>query len=300
MHQYVESISGAKKRITLQNMKMLIDFGLIPDEFDLVRRTYNFNKYIKKLKEDSIYYGMDNIAFNFYEKNFDVDKLEASETSESGMKIKQLTWDNIYQRQMDLIRPYIKKHHDELLKAVNDRLTSDVWNKYCLGNISKWEMEAISCYIHDHELIEVDHDRYGWDHFDDLPVDPQIERYIPIKGKMIPILRLNRIAGTVLDRDKSKKTVTLLTTDGVVTVKIYGGVFAQYDKQISEKGADGHKHVLRKSEFSRGNKIVVTGVRDGDNEFRAKTYSKTPFHLVETISEIIDGEVIIDNRQDDE
>ena len=66
------------------------------------------------------------------------------------------------------------------------------------------------------------------------------------------------------------------------------------------KGADGHKHVLRKSEFSRGNKIVVTGVRDGDNEFRAKTYSKTPFHLVETISEIIDGEVIIDNRQDDE
>ena len=300
MHQYVESISGAKKRITLQNMKMLIDFGLIPDEFDLVRRTYNFNKYIKKLKEDSIYYGMDNIAFNFYEKNFDVDKLEASETSESGMKIKQLTWDNIYQRQMDLIRPYIKKHHDELLKAVNDRLTSDVWNKYCLGNISKWEMEAISCYIHDHELIEVDHDRYGWDHFDDLPVDPQIERYIPIKGKMIPILRLNRIAGTVLDRDKSKKTVTLLTTDGVVTVKIYGGVFAQYDKQISEKGADGHKHVLRKSEFSRGNKIVVTGVRDGDNEFRAKKYSKTPFHLIETISEIIDGEAIIDNRQDDE
>ena len=41
------------KRITLQNMKMLIDFGLIPDDYDLERRVYNFNKYIKKLKLDN-------------------------------------------------------------------------------------------------------------------------------------------------------------------------------------------------------------------------------------------------------
>ena len=50
MRCYVSEISDTKKRITLQNMKMLIDFGLIPDEYDLQRRVFNFNKYLKKMK----------------------------------------------------------------------------------------------------------------------------------------------------------------------------------------------------------------------------------------------------------
>lgn len=115
---------------------------------------------------------------------------------------------------------------------------------------------------------------------------------------MIPIFKLHRIIGTVLDKDKAKKTVTLLTEEGVVVVKIYG-VFQNYDKQISEKGADGHKHVLRKSEFSRGNKIIVTGIRDEDG-FRAKKYKNTPFHLIETVGAIENGKIIIDNRNDEE
>jgi DNA polymerase-3 subunit alpha len=102
----------------------------------------------------------------------------------------------------------------------------------------------------------------------------------------------------VLDRDKAKKTVTLLTTSGVVTVKIFGGVFSNYDKQISERGADGKKHVIRKSEFSRRNKIIVCGVRDGD-AFRAIKYSRTPLHLVETIEKIHDnGTIETFNRND--
>jgi DNA polymerase-3 subunit alpha len=44
MREYIDSVSDTKKRITLQNMKMLIDFGLIPDKYDMVRRVYNFTK----------------------------------------------------------------------------------------------------------------------------------------------------------------------------------------------------------------------------------------------------------------
>jgi DNA polymerase-3 subunit alpha len=161
-------------------------------------------------------------------------------------------------------------------------------------------MDSISCYIHEHELSCIDEEECGFDNFSELPNDPEIDRYIPIKGKMIPLFKLHRIAGTVLDRDKAKKTVTLLTTSGVVTIKIFGGVFAQYDKQISERGADGKKHVQRKSEFARGNKIVVIGVKDGENEFRAKKYSKTPYHLIETIGSIEGNHVIMDNRNDEE
>ena len=298
MYDYIASVSDTKKRITLQNMKMLIDFGLIPDEYDLERRVYNFNKYIKKFKLDATYFGLDEIAFAFYSQHFDMDKVEPCEDTESGFKIKQVTWDNYYQKHMSIVRPYVQKHAAELLVSVNNRLMSETWDKYCTGSLSKWEMDSVSFYSHEHELCGVDMDRYELTDFFDLPEDPIVDRVIPIKGKQVPILKLFRICGTVLDRDKSKKTVTLLTTSGVVTVKIFGGVFSNYDKQISERGADGKKHVIRKSEFARGNKIIVCGVRDGDS-FRAKKYSRTPFHLVETIECINnDGTIETFNRND--
>lgn len=280
MYEYVADISDCKKRVTLQNMKMLIDFGLIPDEYDMVRRVFNYNKYLKTMKLDASYFGMDNIAFEFYEKNFDVDLLEVADT-ESGFKIKQTVWKKLYDGWMDKIRPFIKENAGDLLEKMNNRLMSDVWNKYCQGSVSKWEMDAISCYIHPHELAFINPDDYGWDEFGALDPTPQIERYIPIKGKMVPLYKLSRIVGTVLDRDKAKKTVTLLTTDGVVNVKIYG-VFQNYDRQISERGADGKKHVIEKSMFSRGNIIAVRGIREEDG-FRAKKYSRTPGHLIEQV-----------------
>ena len=271
---------------------MLIDFGLIPDEYDLQRRVFNFNKYLKKMKLDAMYYGIDNIAMNFIEKNFDIDMLVPCDETESGFKVKQSIWDNIYQKQMDIIRPFVKKNNESLLNAVNNRLISDVWNKYCLGNISKWEMDSVSFYSHEHELAKADFEQYSIVDYFELSESPDVERVIPIKGKQVPIFKLYRIAGTVLDRNKAKKTVTILTTTGVVNVKIYGGVFEQYDKQISERGPDGKKHVIEKSMFTRGNKIIVTGIRQDDG-FVAKTYSRTPWHKVEQIIGLDGARLII-------
>lgn len=284
MRYYVSEISDTKKRITLQNMKMLIDFGLIPDEYDLQRRVFNFNKYLKKMKIGTQYYGLDNIAMNFYEKNFDVDFLEPYDT-ESGFAILQTKWDKIYKAQMDIIRPFIKDNNQLLLNDVNNRLMSDVWNKYCLGSISKWEMDSVSCYFHQHELQDVNYRLCGFSNFFELSEQPEIDRIIEIKGKKIPLFKIHRICGTVLDRDKSKKMVTVLTREGVVNVRVFGEVFSYYDKQISERGADGKKHVIEKSIFSRGNKIIITGIRR-ENEFVMKKYKNTPYHGIELITKI--------------
>lgn len=290
MHEYINLISDAKKRITLQNMKMLIDFGLIPNEYDFVCRVFNFNKYLKTFKADDLFL-LDNIAMAFFDKNFSIDKLVEDVRAESGFSIKQITWKKIYDEVMDRIRPYIKENNQKLLTSVNSRLTEDVWNKYCLGNTSKWEMDSVSCYFHEHELAHVNNAYYGFSNFFDLPEEPEIERVLEIKGKRVPIFKIHRIYGTVLDRDKMKKLVTLLTPEGVVTVKIFGEVFNIYDRQISEKGADGKKHVKEKSTFARGNKIVVCGIRDGDS-FRAKKYKATPYHLCELIEEVYpDGKI---------
>lgn len=291
MREYINEISDAKKRITLQNMKMLIDFGLIPEEYDLQRRVFNFNRYLKNFKIDNSYYGLDDRGLGFIDKWFEIDKLEPSEETESGFKIKQVVWDKIYKSQMDIIRPWVQKNSDWLLTEVNKRLTQDVWDKYCEGSVSKWEMDSVSFYSHEHELAPVDMKANGLDDFFSLPEQPQIEEVFHIKGKLIPKLRLSRICGTILDRDKAHKSISLLTTTGVVNVKIFGTVFANYDKQISERGADGKKHIIEPSMFRRGNKVVVCGVRDGET-FRAKKYKSTNCHLVEEITNIDENGII--------
>ena len=288
MNEYIDLIADKKKRMTLQNMQMLINFNLIPSEYDLQCRVYNFNKYLKKMKFDT-YYGLDNIALNFFSNNFDMDLLTPA-SNEYVFQIKQTDWDKIYKKQMDIIRPFIQKNNQELLDAVNNRLRQDLWDKYCLGNISQWEMDSISCYIHNHELKDIKNGFYGLVNYGDLPEDPIVNYEFRSKetGQKIPLFKIVRIAGTVLDKDKNKKMVTLLTNDSVVTVKIFGDAFTHYDKQISEKRPDGTKKVIEKSWLSRGNKIIVTGIRRDDN-FIAKKYKNTPHHLVELITSIDDN-----------
>ena len=289
METYINLIADKKKRITLQNMKMLIDFNLIPNNYDFQCRVYNFNKYLKKFKiNDS--YGLDLAAFTFYSNNFDIDYLTPYNQDNILFLIKQTKWDNLYKKQMDIIRPYIQKYNTDLLNSVNERLYNETWEKYCLGTISKWEMDSISCYIHDHEMTKVKNIIYGFSDFSKLSDEPTVNYEFTSKqtGQKIPLYKIYRIAGTVLDKDKNKKTVTLLTTDSVVTVKIFGDAFTHYDKQLSERGADGKKHVTEKSWLSRGNKIIVTGIKR-DSDFICKKYKNTPYHLVELITSIDDS-----------
>ena len=128
--------------------------------------------------------------------------------------------------------------------------------------------------------------------FAKLSEQPEIDEILFIKGKQVPLFKINRIAGTVLDKNKKKKTVTLLTNEGVVLVKIFGDVYNYYDKQLSQKdNTTGKKKVIEKSWFARGNKVIVSGIRREDS-FLAKKYSRTPWHLVELITSIDDnGEI---------
>lgn len=292
MNNYIDSVSDKKKRITLQNMAMLIKYNLIPEQFIHQIKVFNFNKYLKKNKLEE-YYIVDDIAYRFYEQHYDLDNLYHFDDT---FRIKQVVWDKIYKKEMDPVRDYFKAEQNNLLDKLNKTLFDETYNKYCQGSISKWEMDSVSYYSHPHEMELVDNYKYGFADFSKLPDDPIIEKMITIKGKQIPLYKIFRIAGTVLDRDKNKKTVTLLTTSGVVNVKIYG-VFANFDKQISQKGADGKKHVIRKSEFSRGNKLIICGIKQ-DNMFIAKKYARTPYKLIETIETITpEGDIITNNRE---
>ena len=287
MSEYVDSIADKKKRITLQNMQMLINHNLIPHEFEFEIKVYNFNKYLKKYCKDGTNFKLIDYPLEFYQSHFDTDLLSYSSDGATAI-IGQKTWDNIYQKYMDNIRLYIKKNNETLLDTLNEQLVQEVWDKYCKGSISKWEMDSVSFYSHEHELAKLKDRYYGIVDFQSLGPEPEIERVFTTReGKTIPMFKLVKIAGTVLDKNKQKKTVELLTKSGVVTVKVYG-VFSEYDRQISMKDpTTGKKKVIEKSMFSRGNKLIITGIRQ-DDSFIAKMYKNTPGHRIVQILDVND------------
>ena len=284
MEDYIWSIADQKKRITLQNMQMLIAKDLIPLELDFEKRLFNFNKYIKKAKVGDEY-KLDPVAMRFFKANYDQGALSrfATEDNNEIAFIKCSTWDNTYQKGMDPVRAWMKKNQTEILNDLNNKLFEETAEKYTEGNLSKWEMDSLGFYYHEHELQSLMGSVYDIADFNSLSKEPEIDRSFKTKdGNEINLFKISRICGTVIDKDKNKSSVTLLTPTGVVTVKVWKNQYAAWDRQLSERGADGVKHVVEKSWFQRGTKLIITGIRRDDN-FIPKKYKNTEHPLFEKV-----------------
>ena len=282
MAQYIWMTCDKKKRITLQNMAGLIRRDMLPEELKDQRRVFEFNRYLKDRCKNSLAPGgylLDERAFAFlndYPVEFNLEhKCGAYWLSEK-------EWDKVYQANMDKVRAWMKNDQKEALYRLNKEIFADDWQKYAAGNYSSWEMAVMCFYDHEHELARVNRARYGLSNYMQLPEDPIVDSLW--RGR-IPIYRLYRIAGTVIAKNKIKSQITLLTVEGVVTVKFTKEYFAMFDRQISQRDASGTKHVVEKSWFQRGSMLVITGMRRGD-EFVAKKYSATPGHQMYKIDEI--------------
>jgi DNA polymerase-3 subunit alpha len=190
---------------------------------------------------------------------------------------------------MDPASEWLKQNQQEILKKYNFILFKELWDKYASGTISHWEMEALCFYYNEHELANVDKNKYGIVDYSSLPDVPEVEYYF---RKTIPIYKLYKIIGTVLAKNDNKSTVTLLTTTGVVNVKFTKDYYSIYNKQISEIMPDGTKKVMERGWFKRGNMLMVTGFRR-EGMFVGKTYKNTASHQLYKITEVKDKDIII-------
>ena len=276
MHNYLDSITEKKQRLTLQNMQMLIDKDLIPDDMIFYKKLFLFNKYLKTCKKLNTYI-LNDSAINFISNNFSADIID------NGEYIMQRTWDNVYKKAMEPIKLYLKENMDTILKELNNKLYNELVVKYANGDISSWEMESLSFYYHPHELNAFKND---YDDFYMLPEEPIIDTSFTGKdGQEIKIYKLNHIIGTVIDKDKIRNTVTLLTPTGVVNVKIYKNQFALYDKQLSMRDTDGIKHIIEASWFKRGTLLMIQGIKRGQ-DFVPKKYKTSLYPVISKIVEI--------------
>ena len=90
----------------------------------------------------------------------------------------------------------------------------------------------------------------------------------------------------VIEKNKLKNTVTLLTQYGVVKIKVYKSQFVKFDRQAFTKDEiTGKKTITEKSWFSRGNKLLIQGIRRGDF-FIPKAYKGSEYKPITLISSI--------------
>ena len=289
MKDYLWKACEPKKKLTMQNANALITGGFIPEEFATEIRVFRFNKYLRRRGNKYDINGLDYYLFDEFIKEGYYNIFEFPEAFvqeiDDNLWISKKLWDKVYQPIVLPIKNYVKKNMKEILEAYNNSLFMALWVKYASGTVSFWEMESLCYYHHEHELIDTNYDDYGISEFNDLSTEPTIERWYRWKGIDRVIYKLDTIAGTVLDKDKLRHTVTLLTTNGVAVVKLYRDQFSAFDKQISEPNGDGTKTIVERSWFKRGNKLLITGFRR-DNQFIAKTYKSTGRHTIYKITDI--------------
>lgn len=300
MKEYIKKISNPLSNLQMDSIQTLHDIGLLTEQQEKYEyRLYKFRKYIfsnqfladKRGKSpNTFFYRLDRqfsepFFFEHFETNMQENK-DYEYDNDGFVLVKRGSIDREYDKLMADFKSKVLNNKD-FLKIVNNNRFKNTWKEKVEGTISKWEMDSLSFYYHEHELAHVNKEEYMISDFNTLPEVPKISEYYVWRGKERPRFKLTRICGTVLDKDKNKHSITLLTPTGVVTVKFYKGQFGFYDKQISEMDEDNSKKtVLEKSWFGRGNKLLVTGYRRED-QFVPKKYVDSAYrHTLQLITEI--------------
>lgn len=292
-----------KGALTFQNFPAMKAMpGFIPSQMDFQVSLVSFRSYI--FKKEFLFsnkpkaYKLDDYAARFFENEAIHCFTEGLEYDYQGADfiIYQAKFEKRYKELIQELTEWMQQ--PETLSAFNQRLNDafcgDLRDKYLKGCTAKWEMDSLSFYYTEHELSHANLAQYNVSSFSSIPEEPIVLAVKERKDRKTGVVstwnqyQLFRIAGTVLDRDNTKHTISLLTLEGVVTVKFFAGNFAHYNKQISEKlpGQD-KKTVIEKSWFARGTKLLITGIRRSDN-FVPKKYSDSVYnHTVCLIEEVL-------------
>lgn len=282
LENYIKQKVSTKTSLSLRNMNALFSNKFFSDtEVRISSIAWYLRKILRSNNKKTInkqkYYKLEEGMIDFI--NAEMSGLNI-ESIENEYYVLQKDFEDEYSTHADKLRDYINDNEEELLEKYNKVLIREEAGDYLDGGIGKWEMDSISYYATENELDYINYEQYPFvEKFSDIPVKPVKMLW---KNKY-PIYHLSTIIGTCLSRSKNKHMVHLLTRSGVVTVKFRGAEFAYYDKQVKKDGS-----IIDSSFFSRGNKVMITGYRSGDNNFRVKTYAKTAYkavYLIESLNE---------------
>lgn len=300
-----------KDKLEYANWRTVMSMNIVPEDMKIYETYYEFKKYVMdkkffngKIKRRKFHY-LDDYASQFFKDYYqplmkeDIDYFYDLE--KDAISFATSSFEKIFIKQMETVKKWLSK--DSTVKLYNNQLyesfLNENWGKYCQGNLAKWSMDSLSYYPEEHELEHINMEKYSIENYFNLSEIPVVIDHFQRGGKVWDKYQLSRICGTVLDKNRNKSMITLLTSEGVVDVKFYKGSFMHYDKRISRID-NGKKTILENSWFTRGNCLTISGIRRG-NQFVAKKYYDSIYqHTVCLIENILsNGECILKFERED-
>ena len=287
-----------KDSMTAANIAKAVKMKVLPNSLYDLLRLYNFNKWIDEHqynKENKRYEFDDDDVIRFFNQSlkhkFDITKGDYYEIDGKIMVAKK-KMTSVYK---ELIQPLFdwlnsKEGCQAFYEAEINAYIEEQQMKYCQGDLSTWEFDALTCYMGDHELSKVNISKYGIVDFNTLPekLEPIGTKINARSGKEYNVYNTVRIAGTVVGTDNGKHILTISTSYGIVDVKFYKEEYIYYNKNISEMVTDSKgktkKETIEKSWFTRGNKLLISGVRRENMFIPKKNWDKGYTHSVELIT----------------
>jgi DNA polymerase III subunit alpha len=280
------------KTLSMAHFPKIIEYGMyVEKNWPLIKKQYNFYKYVTQKifergqeGENLKLYWLDPKALIFFktyiEPTMKLGKDYFIKDGEYHVVVSKMKkW---YENAIEPFKSNFLRNDASKIRYNQEnfnKLANEFWDKYCSGTNEKWEMDSLSFYYTKHELADVSTIKYGIVDFFQLPSEPTINYTRTSKKGEYTQYCVYKIIGTVLDKDRIKRTVTLLTPSGVVLVKFYGDMFINYNKQISRINLDGTKNVIDKSWFSRGTKLQILGFRR-DDQFIPRAYKDVVYKTI--------------------
>lgn len=319
MVDYLVMLFPPRKSMDMRAIDSVMEMGIVPDELSIDIRLSNFRKFLlnksrfvkidEKAKSKKWYKLVGNtdaqteMVLSFFNEHFLPSLTEDKDYiyDENGdicvcVGLDSCGFTKTYKEKTSNIKKWLNS--PDCLDRYNKNMFKKKMEESALGSISKWEMDSLSFYYNEHELQGVDFKKYSVSAFDTIRdineyTAEEVESFdfSKYKGRKYPKYPLTRLCGTVLDKDKNKHTVSLLTVEGVVSIKLYGGAFGAYDKKLSTvygSGENAKKVTVEEGWFKRGNKLLITGYRRG-SQFIPRIYKGSAYQhticLIENVRE---------------
>ena len=299
MREYLEFLAESsvqrKTKLTAANLEKGISMDIIPKELDFGRRVFRFKKWMKQNaydKKNRRYLVNHPSSLRFFKQYLEEDLTLGKnyDTIPDGYCIKGTAFNKLCDRYMSDLKAWLASEEalDTFYEAEKHEKFQSVWNKYCSGSVSRWEMQSLHYYYHEHELKRVNTKKYNIKSFESLPETPVVVGTKTTKdGREYQIYDTCCICGTVTNADNNKHIVTIITNYGeVVDIKFPAAQYIYYNKVVSVIDENGKKTVLDPSWFNRNEKILVSGFRRELGFVPKTNYEKGQRYAVQLITDM--------------
>lgn len=260
MIKFLKIITPLREKLTTTQLPKVIKH--VPEEYSELVRFYNFKKYAKNHRNAKV-----NDAWGG--KYAQLTGIESDFDEKGNVVVDSKALDKWFNKNAVALKDWLKT--EEATKAFQRKEMSEIWQKYCYGDMNTWFFEALSFYPDVHEISTTRIDEYyKFVNFVELPTGGKIND----KGR--ETFKDVVIAGTVVDKDPRGLITLVTTTDETVTVRVNKKLYQYYNNKVMS-GTGKDRHCIDDSWFVRGTRLIVKGHRK-DNEF--KSIYKDPMNKI--------------------